>query len=299
LVSRQAAIDVNNFRRKFLMFGALLGLGLVVILNLHREPEADGRTLSDWLELVREGKGTHTAATNAVRKIGTNAIPILLEKLARTDPMWKQKLQRTKLQGLISDEWVYASHPSIKQAYIGFAILGSDAAPVVPELSRMLQDSNLSWRTAFVLSYVGASGRAVLKAALTNPAPHVRHAGIVGLSASPEGLSDVWPELIELCRDSDRRVRGFTVLTVLNHPERLESRTVGMHAITNDADMGMQRLVLYKMEQHSNAVEFIPAIQHVMTNVTSHAVIKIAATNALQKILPMGATVNGIKPNAR
>src|SRR5437667_1360208 len=75
---------------------ALLGLlvlgAISAVLFQRREPEYQGRKLSAWLEDLRNPSPlTRTNATHAIRRIGTNAMPCLLEMLHSKDSALKVK----------------------------------------------------------------------------------------------------------------------------------------------------------------------------------------------------------------
>ncbi len=105
----------------------LLVTALIAILRVPPEPSFQGRRLSEWVDdisptplgrsartgtfmppvrIVNTRTGTfvvppgafvqqppqHTAAAQAIREIGTNAIPYLLRRIYSQDPLWKTKL---------------------------------------------------------------------------------------------------------------------------------------------------------------------------------------------------------------
>jgi HEAT repeats len=128
-----------------------------------REPVYQGRRLSVWLVQYRtnhwaEGhwskgrKGElETQAENAIRQIGTNAIPTFLRMMGTRDsPV-------SKLVSLFPERWVAPLYKSSLPAYqfqgaSGLIALGTDAKPAVPALITMLNDSHVEVRYAAVFA---------------------------------------------------------------------------------------------------------------------------------------------------
>jgi hypothetical protein len=116
------------------------------------EPSLDGRPLSEWLMIYvqRVWGNKQQRAQNegyiAVRRIGTNALPCLLE-------------------------WIHQEYPD-RSALVraGFDILREEAAPAIPELSRILnEDSPDGVLASNALGRIGKQALPVLQAALDNP----------------------------------------------------------------------------------------------------------------------------------
>src|SRR6266480_1197120 len=88
--------------RKGWKYLVLIGAGVLVVVGLlvcglfrEREPEYGGKRLSEWVQVL----GAHAAnggdahlADEAIRHIGTNALPYLLKWLSYETPNWKFKL---------------------------------------------------------------------------------------------------------------------------------------------------------------------------------------------------------------
>jgi hypothetical protein len=146
---------------------ALVGIGVVTFWPGEREPEYNGKKLSEWLAVA--GKSfwniDHTPvrepfhfdenaspaikeAVGAVRAIGTYAVPLLLKWAADDHQKWEEWVLKTG-QRLPRFLHAYPLALSIvrntgrnqRAAVIGFAILGQKAAPVVPELATLVEKS--------------------------------------------------------------------------------------------------------------------------------------------------------------
>ena len=141
------------------------------------EPRYGGKTLREWLEWPSPGlRTTYTmpdASRDALRNIGTNALPCLLEWLAYERPRWRDKAVHAyeKLpSGLHSravENWLdnQAVEKKAHLGILGFEILGPDAAPAVSGLMRLLKESRSARRSQNVmccLRWVGRGARCAL-----------------------------------------------------------------------------------------------------------------------------------------
>lgn len=125
-------------------------LALVFVGGVRRpaDPMCAGRRLSAWLaDLVSPDGLARGAATNAIRRIGTNAVPALTAQLATPDPVLGRSATDAR-NYLPRGLWVFAmrlAQPRAGlerrwQAAAGLAALGAEAAPAVPALARAVHD---------------------------------------------------------------------------------------------------------------------------------------------------------------
>jgi hypothetical protein len=115
-----------------------------------REPEYNGVTLSTWL--VRSGSTNQTeslAAVDAIRHIGTNALPSLLRWI-HYEPGWRDSLGRRiitwpifgksgHVQRLVWNMTWFRANAAVN----GFHVLGSQANPALPELQRLAENPKM------------------------------------------------------------------------------------------------------------------------------------------------------------
>lgn len=125
----------------------------------------NGRPLSQWLFLLHSGELLDNSPEEAIRQIGTNAIPTLLDLLGATPSNSKRvarklKDERFKTFLLLSPEKAAEGFQAIGRR--GFALLGSNAEPAVPELSKLLHNDRTSYVAARVLAGAGPKGFSVL-----------------------------------------------------------------------------------------------------------------------------------------
>ena len=142
------------------------------------EPSYQGRTLSEWLIAYTRNPSLRDQATNAVHHIGTNALPHLVKWTSYRMPKWRKTVIRPaawlggrRLLRIVAGS--AAARAEVAQA--GFEILGPEAAPAVPELTKLAGDRD--WRARgnvysalLALRHIGNAGLPPLVSLLTNRA---------------------------------------------------------------------------------------------------------------------------------
>jgi len=113
-----------------------------------REPVYEGKTLRRWLEGhvptssadPRYGSPGWKKADEALRHIGTNAIPTMLQMIGAKDPpaVVLKLLEIVRKQHLIKIRYRYAYQRN-EEAEYAFEVLGKDAAGAVPGLIRIYE----------------------------------------------------------------------------------------------------------------------------------------------------------------
>jgi hypothetical protein len=147
------------------------------------EPSYQGRRLSEWLDEYNHAGGVAKTdpASAAIRVMGTNILPLLLANIKRSDsPLAKKFFNLLQKQ-----HWVklpfHAADPYRLPSIIALGALGSNAAPLFPELLIFSDDaSNCTWGTLSLLAI---------------------------------GPSSI-PTLAKLCQSTDEAVRSRALLTI-------------------------------------------------------------------------------------
>lgn len=139
--------------------------GLSVLLPPAVEPSYRGKSLRWWTNRMDPGDPTSTPAMRAeaeeaVRTIGTNAIPILLSWLEHSDSWMERRvadgLKGTKLGGLKSPlGWFCETHYHYR-SLLAFQVLGPTAESSVPALETLIMrnDPRISCNAALALVLV-------------------------------------------------------------------------------------------------------------------------------------------------
>ncbi len=189
----------------------LLGAGLVAWLAWRsREPSFNHRSLSEWTELyLVQEPGANPALDReinaALQAIGTNHLDRLLSWMAY-DPSPRRQAVASALRTLpralrrnplVGRLWSDRAEARANNACYVLAALGPHAAPALPALTRMLDDTNsayLAGRALFVLDRMGELGTPAIIATVNNPGHRLRDRAARVLT---ERGSNVW-ELLEV-----------------------------------------------------------------------------------------------------
>jgi hypothetical protein len=153
----------------------LAALLAVLALTGEREPQYQGKTLTEWLVVERTAAKGSQPAEMAIHEIGTNALPWLLRWLrnddsglttkiycfmARLPAPWRIKPIEQALNPYRADRPAY-------MAMTGFRILGPKAGPAIPQLQRLIADAKPTRKNRPLilacLSSIGADARRVLE----------------------------------------------------------------------------------------------------------------------------------------
>jgi len=197
---------------------AVLFAALLVVLTREREPEYGGRKLSEWvLGLRADSADAREQSREAIRAIGTNAVPYLVKWVRYEMPLWPRTwhdsdVVRVRHFERFCNRFCKRNDSLQIGAIDAFRELGPKAAAAIGELSRLLNQPNhcASGDVAgHVLPYLGKEALPPVLAALTNQqrilservAPIMEH---FGTNARP----DV-PVIIQCLCDSNQLVAWY------------------------------------------------------------------------------------------
>jgi hypothetical protein len=125
----------------------ILGLSWFVLIH-QREPRYNGRSLSEWLSLhAWRQRATEDGSADAVRHIGTNALPFLIRWVDQFQPM---SPRQRRLSRMVVQRWgpetpgreflmdlIIGRQLRAGRAISAFEILGETARDAAPELERI------------------------------------------------------------------------------------------------------------------------------------------------------------------
>ncbi len=139
--------------------------GAWVVWHAPTEPVYQGKRLRVWLAGYSGTNRDRQVTDEAVRHIGTNAIPTLLKMLRAHDSPLESKLLfwATRYRALV----IHYTNPSVlnDHAFMAFQALGPEAASAVPELIKILEQnvsrSSESY-TARTLAVIGPGAKAAV-----------------------------------------------------------------------------------------------------------------------------------------
>ena len=223
---------VETFRKTRIAIVLLLVAPTLLAAPL-TDPAYNGKALSQWLleldtppsseELrgaISDGQSAFEAIYrkktqrdgDAIRKIGTNGLPVLLAIIGAKTNNVRQvmaQLKEKNFQDLLRDE-----EPELdnfrKIAVAGFEALGPVAQPAIPQLTKLLYDWETGVQVARALRKIGPSGVAVLTNAISSTDATVRGNIVWAIRDEQEKL---YPELvtgvlIPSLKDPEWSIRG-------------------------------------------------------------------------------------------
>ena len=158
------------------------------------EPTYNGKPLSEWLfeldlspsvyESIYHPQPGEPSPADAVRQIGTNGIPTLLDILGATELSKGHVLGKLKSKAF-REKFHNKNVPTEDlrdTAVQGFGILGTNAMSAIPQISKLLQKPETSYSAAEALTDLGPEGFAVLTNTMNN---NKELAGVVVCSSWP------------------------------------------------------------------------------------------------------------------
>jgi PBS lyase HEAT-like repeat len=202
-------------RRRFIIILAaciLVALAIVALWPGPKEPEYNGKKLSEWLKICTDNRAASSysqsqslqSAREAVRKIGTNGLPWLVKWISYDLPKWKSALLYSKVYRWMPTPIRNSMVEPIlraQRARIGFDMLGTDASPAIPELVRMTE----RWPRESSIYAIGA---------------------IAGCDAQPDALSALISIATNRFKPLGLRQNAMQAIASLNSVKKYESWVV-------------------------------------------------------------------------
>jgi hypothetical protein len=291
-------------RRLILLALALIAASVITILLWpgEREPEYQGKKLSEWLLGYRSARAQseQAEAANAVRQIGTNAIPWLVEWISCDDelPAWRLRLfhwaseHRRIAKGKMFRSLVHIPEmDKILAGCHGFEILGPAAKDAVPELSHIMHGPMLygkARRAVLALSKIGNHALPVLLSALSNESQTNRYwiAWCIGnMRDLGTNVDSTVPALVQCIKGKDKELGGAAAEALGKLHPTPDLAIPALKLASHDSDNYLRHPALMALGQFgAQARSAIPDLLEAAND--PDAGIRYAATYALNKIAP-------------
>ncbi len=173
---------------------AIIVVTLVRVTTDSVEPEYQGRPLTGWMADLRSSSPlAQTNAALAIRLIGTNAVPFLVQMLDAKDSAIKEKC----IDLLAHQRWMHFqfrhAFQEHRDALEALGILGLASQAAIPDIARHLDDANDTRLAAYTLYRCGTKAIPALNQALKNPNEDVRAYAVemLGLLHDPQSVSNL------------------------------------------------------------------------------------------------------------
>jgi hypothetical protein len=248
----------------------LVALGGFTWLVLRpREPEYGGQSLSHWLRGYdpRVVVGNKDEVDDAIRHIGTNAIPTLLQMLRESDSPLKSKL----ISMIDRQNWmpIYML-PSMDKngaASKAFIVLGPDAKDAAPSLIKIYEQ----------------------KISVTSQYSTAEAIGGIGPAAI-----DAIPALIQGLRTTNWDVRLDTAWALGRIHSEPATVLPELQKLLHDPNLYVRMATVKALQAFgTNATPAVPELTAMLNDQNKH--MRVAATNALNQINPEAAAKAGVK----
>ena len=289
-------------RKRVLLAGAsvaVLALAFWFLLLRNSEPVHDGRRLSEWVEMHREGSSMdQREAAVAIQAIGTNALPHLVEWLAyqpsglrstlesmvRHGPNWLAQSQRI-------DAMLQADNRRANCAAGAFVALGSAAAPAIPELERIARRKPENQQAnALALESLGYIGPQAIPT-LTNLLVTVEYDALLRVTSLLSALqrqgtkaSMAFPVLFHQLQSEnpdDVWAAADSLKSLRFDAERVVPVLVARVADTNS---GIQISAIYALSGFGRAaVQALPALTNALSD--PDPMVRVHASAAIERII--------------
>ncbi|MBI5386123.1 MAG: HEAT repeat domain-containing protein [Verrucomicrobia bacterium] len=235
-----------NFNRRTLGCAAaavLIGALLFVWLR-PREPEYQGRRLSEWLKGfsylqpndTEDTEARATEAAVAVRAMGTNCLSTLMAMLQAKDSSLKRHVTRwLDKQSVIRFHFSNAADLR-NQAELAVGALGPLAKPAIPRLVTLLKDDELAGSAVFTLTKIGPDALPALAAALTNDSRNVRRWVVGALGHTKFSSQEILPLVRQACVFPDSEERSYVARALGDYHQHRDAALPGLLQLVEDEE---------------------------------------------------------------
>jgi len=242
-----------------------------------REPVYQGKSLGVWLaEYAENTAASKRAAEEAVRHIGTNAIPALLEMLSRKDSKLVYLWERHISEFRFIPNWVryqrwHRLQPGAETvnsyARLGFQILRADAKQAVPALIKLCE---------------------------RNISPSSHRAASLSLTAIGPAARIAIPSFVRETASSSDDVRFDAANALLSFPSEPRLIVPAFVKGLSDTSFSVRMVAVMGLANFgTNAQEAVPPLVRMLSDPNGN--VRTIATDALRAIDPEAAAKAGVQ----
>jgi len=155
----------RNVKKAVLVALTAVVAGAGVYFLMPREPRYEGRSLSAWLaDLDLESPKSQEKPAQAVRAIGTNALPWLRKMLVSKSPIWERTSVAVNANQSLIQFSVTPDNEVRNRALRGYSALGNQAKCDVPHLIQLMESESSPQVRSYVALALGNIGPAATEA---------------------------------------------------------------------------------------------------------------------------------------
>ena len=234
----------------------------------------------------------------AINEIGEPAIPILLSKLQAKDPPWKDSLYKLCNRIPRSPIRFTWARDEQQEGVYGFACLGPKARPAIPQLTKLLYESNSANSAGLALACIGDESLSVLRTALVNATNQmVQEAAMYATSQSSNMAVETLPEMRILRTNAVEVLAAFATTRLIRYAPNDEAEAVAFAALQSGRPRvrisTLNTLTRAKIDKNKSAAVLVGLL-----NDRDYS-FRVKLTNTLRQIHPEMAASVGISTNSR
>lgn len=270
-------------------------------------PIYQGRSLDSWITQLDDGDRDHetglalsawptgaavskskAAATEAIRQIGTNAIPFLVAEVTRNDPRTLIKLKNflrnhTRFGTAGLSNRIEKQKILRHQAALGLAALGPDAKPALPELMKAFHTSYHTKQVTISIAAIEPEGWIELTKAITNSNESLALHGIWGLGMHRAAVPGTIDALLHTLTNSSSTlidISAWALGEIRQEPERVVPALI---SALDSPSADLRRQAVSSLGKfRSQAESAIPALRLTLEDQNNE--VRRRATKALKAI---------------
>jgi HEAT repeat protein len=203
-------------RKKLLALLVLLACAAVLLALRTSEPRYNGQRLTYWLRQYSDTShfetNRWTDARDAIRGIGAErSLPILLKLITAKDSAFsKWAMKASERLNLRFHHWHTETECHVN-GLAGFEVLGSNAAPAIDALTKLLDDKDNALMATRCLQHIGKPAEHALCQCLTNQDWRVRSFSVSALAGITDNVETYISRANGCLNDSRSEVRVAAV----------------------------------------------------------------------------------------
>lgn len=259
----------SNMRTMVLVASLAVLIGVVGMISA-REPHYRGRSLTSWLQQCSDTPLSESQrlqeSQNAIRAMPLDQVIPRLVRLVESaeDPVspWiKDKSDKLKLDFL---KWRLADERQ-QLGVAGFETLGTNAAPAVGVLAKLLSDPKHAFVAVRCLAAIGKPAESALCQCLTNQDWRVRNWAVPALAEVTDDVEVYIARLKGRLTDSDAAVRFSTVQAIGAQENAPELAVPLLIQMLQDSDDGVVSQAANSLSSFgTNAMTAFPALTNLV-----------------------------------
>jgi hypothetical protein len=285
-------------RRVLLVLVLISGAVSVTFVLNRRAPHYGGKSLSQWLEIYRNGTSQHAftseetrereRAAEAVRSIGTNGLAHLIDQISYQPSTFETRLEHLvdKIPGVSSLTSIQRRYLEANAAVTAFEILGPVADPAIPALQQLASNyrrHRTATQATSALVAIGSHAIPAILSLLTNQHPETRIIALDEIAGLGEKASITVPIIVQCLKCTNSAVRESAAAALGSLAIEPETSIPALRESLADPVTRVQFRAVFALGQFgSQARDVVPYLIGLLEGDDEN--LHSAVTNAVRKI---------------